>query len=113
MSAQNGQQPDQDQIRQAQAAQAAGFPVDPGNPFLMDTPASLYTNGQLPGLPPGKMLFTLRSVGVTVSLFLSKEDALAWAANLKTTADAMSGLLIAGAGQMPHAPIGPIGPPKG
>lgn len=77
-------------------------PFDTGNPLLGEQPANLTT--ALVQTPLGQRLaLTVRTASTTATVFLAKADADTWAANIKATADQMSGagLIVAPGNGMP------------
>jgi hypothetical protein len=77
-------------------------PFDPGNQLLAGGPAQLTVDEVL--TPQGKAAtLTIRTASTTLTVFLSREDLAAWAQSMQQRADAMSGLLLVGAGAMPPA----------
>ena len=74
--------------------------VDPGNPLLAEGPAGLSCG--LIQTPAGqRALVTVRTSSATVTVMLSKADAEKWASRIRGAASAMSGLILAGAGDAP------------
>lgn len=77
-------------------------PVDPGNPFLGPYQANLSTD--IVDTPNGQALIaTIRSAGATLTVFLGRDDAMAWGHHLKQQAGRISPLTIAKT--MPAAPL--------
>jgi hypothetical protein len=85
----------------------ASQPVDPGNQLLGETPAQL-TTATLPTATGQRLVLTIRTPSTTLTLLLSKDDAILWAGNIRETAKAMSGsgLIVANGAMPPAAPKG-------
>ncbi len=76
-------------------------PVDPGNPYVLagEYPAIMTLTGI--NTPVGqRLLLTIRCGPATLTVLLNRDDAKAWAAQLDSAASSMSGLIIAGPGQI-------------
>lgn len=77
-------------------------PWDPGNPGVqMSIPATLWTVS-----PPGApqiLLMTVRSGGTTLTVHLTRDDAITWGRQLVKAGQAMSGIIV------PNAVIPPNG----
>ena len=73
--------------------------IDAANSLLTERPATIVTSAlAMPGYPQ-RVCLTIRTETTTLTLLLSKADALAWAAQLKTEASGLSGAgLITGKG---------------
>jgi hypothetical protein len=79
-------------------------PFDPGNQLLGETPAQITT--ALVDTPRGqRMALTVRTGSTTMTVFLSRDDAHAWAQAINTSAGQMSGLLLVGAAAMPSEAV--------
>jgi hypothetical protein len=79
--------------------QPPGAPVDTGNPLLNAGPAQC--NAALVQTAAGQQLaLTVRTTSATVTVFLSKDDAITWASLIRDTAKRMSGsgLIVAAPG---------------
>lgn len=85
-------------------------PFDQGNPYVlsMELPA-MVSAVQVHGSNGARLLVTIRSGGATLTVPLSKEDALVWGAYLTGEAGKMSSLIVAGAGQIPTGMAAPNG----
>lgn len=70
-------------------------PVDLGNPVLGPGPVLLSLHRITP--PGGEQLvsLTIRTPSTTLTVFLGREDALAWARMLRAEAQQLSGLIVA------------------
>jgi len=80
-------------------------PFDPGNPLLGETPAQMSTS--LVDTPFGqRMALTIRTASTTMTVLLGRDDATTWGQNISQTANGMSGLILAGVGALPTAPLG-------
>ena len=75
-------------------------PIDPGNPFLSELPANLATVVvQTPAGP--RLALTLRVGNGTLTAFLTRDDAMAWASAIEKAASGVSSLVVAGPGAIP------------
>lgn len=85
--------------------QPAPPPFDTGNPLLGETPTQMSTS--LVDTPHGqRMALTIRTASTTLTVLLGRDDATLWGSNISQTAQQMSGLILAGVGAFPTAPIG-------
>lgn len=79
-------------------------PLDPANQLLAPGPSQLATG--VVTTPEGqRMVLTVRTGSATVTVFLARDDALAWAENIRSTAVGMSGLFVVGSLGMPDSLI--------
>lgn len=69
-------------------------PFDFNNPLLGETPAQL-TSTVIPTANGQRLAVTIRTGSTTITVFLSREDATAWADNIATGAKKVSGLIAA------------------
>lgn len=67
--------------------------IDPGNTFVGPHPAGLIC-GQVNG-PAGPMVvLTVRSAGATLTVMMSREEALEWARLIRNTAQQITPLIV-------------------
>ena len=80
-------------------------PADLGNSLLASAPAFL-TTALAPTTDGQKLLLTIRTPSSTTTVFLSRQDAETWAAQLVSTAQQMShhGLIVAQGNGTPQTP---------
>lgn len=77
-------------------------PFDRGNQLISEQPGQLLVGRA--GLPQGqRLVLTIRTPTTTLTLLLSKADALAWGKQVTDEAGKMSGLIVAGNGSVPPA----------
>jgi hypothetical protein len=89
-------------------APAEGRPlVDAGNRFLGEYPAEMVT-GKVQGPNGERLAMTIRSGPATVTVMLSRDAAMAWAAQLEAGATTLSTLVMP-AGPLPPFPLSPNG----
>lgn len=69
-------------------------PFDINNPLLTEVPAQL-TSTVVPTANGQRLAVTVRTGSTTLTVFLSREDATAWAENMATGARKVSGLIAA------------------
>lgn len=71
-------------------------PLDVGNTLLAETGAQL-TTALVPTAQGQRLAFTIRTPSTTLTVFLVKDDAIAWAGNVRNMAKQMSssGLIVA------------------
>lgn len=68
-------------------------PVDRGNAILGETPAVMaVTPANTPAGP--RLLLTIRTPSTTLTIFLDRDNALAWARHLRNTAQGTSPLIV-------------------
>jgi hypothetical protein len=79
-------------------------PVDPGNPFTQPAPSSL-TTFQVARDGVGLVGMTVRTVGATVTVFLDRDAAVAWAGQIQAEARGVSPLIVANGATIP--PVDP------
>ncbi len=65
-------------------------PFDQGNEYLQPAPARLFVAQGAPGQP---VMVTIRTVGTTLTLFLSREDCDTWGKQLSAAGNP-SGLIV-------------------
>ena len=84
--------------------QPAPPPVDPGN-HLLSEQAAVMTASLVQTSVGQRLAYTIRTPSVTLTVFLGKDDALAWGGQLRNIAKQMSGsgLIVAAPGGNGHA----------
>lgn len=65
--------------------------IDAGNNLLAERPATIVTSRLAMAGYPERVCLTVRTETTTLTVLLSKADALAWSAQLKTEAGGLSG----------------------
>ena len=84
---------------------AAVPPLDPANQILAPGPAQLATG--VVNTPEGQReVLTIRTGSTATTVFLARDDALAWAENIRSTAMGMSGLFVVSGG-LNGSPVAP------
>lgn len=87
-------------------------PIDLGNQLLAQTPTALATRPFPDPTKPGQQLLavTIRTPSATLTVFLTRDEALSYARAIRTSAQAMSGLILPtnGAAAGPGLSIGDL-----